>query len=196
MNTWDTNTEWFVIKSNSRKEVSNFLNFTGKSIEWQEGINHFIVSENLVISSPVGEFVVLGGSNIMDLAFDSFEHYMSLKNHESRLEQMIHFLNKLSSKFGESYFFQTHDHHIINIGLFKSINGNLIYGKAIVDCDKHEFKLDDDERISKMELFEVIEEWTFNPKKLEDEYDITKLNWIEKEHVSMTTLMISKMMSS
>lgn len=185
-----------MIKSNSTKDVADFLNFTGKKVEWHEGINHFIGSENLVISSPLGEYVVLGGSNIMDLAFESFEHFMIFKNHESRLKQMIQFLNRLSSEFGESYFFQTHDHHIINIGLFKSINGNLIYGKAEVDCDKHEFKLDEDGSIGKKELFEVIEEWTFNPMKIEDEYDPTKLYWIEKEHLSMTTLMIRKMMSS
>jgi len=191
MKNFNRDTNWFSVKCSERNEILEFLNFRGEEIDWETGIDSMIGTDWLMISSPIKNWVLLCGSNISEIAFKNLEEFELCKNHIEKTKHIIEFLNRLSGKFSEAYYFLTHDNHVINSGYFQSLNGQLKAGLINVDCTITEFVKNNpfDEN---NEILDIAGEWTINPDIIYDDIDYNQLTWIKKEQESFFKQMFMK----
>lgn len=191
MRNFNTDTDWFAIKSADRKDVLDFLNFTGIEISWEDGVENIIGSNWVMVSSPIKNWVLLCGQYIEDLAFKALEEYESCSNYIERTEKIIDFLKKLSRRFDEAFYFLTHEHHVINKGYFYCKDGELIAGHLNVDGTITEF-VDKNPFDAQTEILEIAGKWSINPDIIYGDIDYDKLTWIKDERESFMNQMFFK----
>ena len=191
MKNFNRDTNWFAVKCSDRNEILEFLNFRGEEIDWESGVDNMIGTDWLMVSSPIKNWILLCGSNISEIAFRNLEEFESCENYIEKTKHIIEFLNRLSKKFSEAYYFLTHDHNVINSGYFQSLNGQLKAGLINVDCTITEF-VQNNPFDENNDILEIAGEWTINPDIIYDDIDYNQLTWIKKEKESFFKQMFMK----
>ncbi len=191
MKNFNRDTNWFAVKCSDRNEILEFLNFRGEEIDWESGVDNMIGTDWLMVSSPIKNWILLCGSNIAEIAFKNLEEFDSYKDYIEKTKHIVEFLNTLSEKFSEAYYFLTHDHHVINSGYFQSLSGQLKAGLINVDSTITEF-VENNPFDENNDILEIAGVWTINPDIIYDDIDYNQLTWIKKEKESFFKQMFMK----
>lgn len=179
---------WIAIKTNNKSELSKLLGLkNAKPANWKSGIEN-AYENSIYITPQIGEWTLAVG---MGLPFGD--------NLES-IEKLQELLNKLSSEFGEAYFFGTHrvvEYH----NWMKSVNGKMeriycyvgesgenlkVFGQ-LTESEKdlklfnslseeaksnNYWERDDLDYANEELVMRIAEAWSINPSKLTERNDI------------------------